>query len=284
MPDAGALSLVLLGLTLGLRHGVDWDHIAAIADITGSTAAVGAPGPRSVAARPRVAGWRGWRSSTWWVEGRDGFWLATIYAVGHATAVVCLGLVALWAGAVLPEWLDPLLERVVGVTLIGLGAWIVYALARDRRSFRLRSRWMVAAHLFSRALSRLRVRLGGEPLEPFGGPEQYGPRTSFAVGLIHGIGAETSSQALLLAGLAGATPEGASIVLLAFVAGLVLSNGIVAALSAFGFASSRFWRRTQIALGLMTAVFSLAVGGFFLMGRADQLPDLQELISAALGS
>ena len=29
------------GLLLGVRHGVDWDHIAAITDITSTTAAAG---------------------------------------------------------------------------------------------------------------------------------------------------------------------------------------------------------------------------------------------------
>lgn len=30
----GGLALIVLGFVLGLRHGIDWDHIAAITDIT----------------------------------------------------------------------------------------------------------------------------------------------------------------------------------------------------------------------------------------------------------
>jgi high-affinity nickel permease len=36
MADLGLLALAGLGVSLGLRHGIDWDHIAAITDITGS--------------------------------------------------------------------------------------------------------------------------------------------------------------------------------------------------------------------------------------------------------
>jgi hypothetical protein len=37
--DGGAIALLLTALVLGLRHGVDWDHIAAITDITSTSGA-----------------------------------------------------------------------------------------------------------------------------------------------------------------------------------------------------------------------------------------------------
>ena len=37
--ESGLFALVVLGLLLGLRHGIDWDHLAAIADITSSAGA-----------------------------------------------------------------------------------------------------------------------------------------------------------------------------------------------------------------------------------------------------
>ena len=57
------LALIGTGLGLGLRHGVDWDHIAAITDVTGTQP-------------ERVKAVR----------------LGTLYALGHATVVVALGL------------------------------------------------------------------------------------------------------------------------------------------------------------------------------------------------
>src|SRR5687768_15094211 len=38
MADPGILSLAGLGIALGLRHGIDWDHLAAITDITSAAA------------------------------------------------------------------------------------------------------------------------------------------------------------------------------------------------------------------------------------------------------
>src|SRR2546427_8042946 len=36
--DAGALGLIATALALGFRHGFDWDHLAAITDVTSTTA------------------------------------------------------------------------------------------------------------------------------------------------------------------------------------------------------------------------------------------------------
>ncbi len=47
--------------------------------------------------------------------------LGTLYAVGHGIVVIVLGIAALTFGALLPDWLDPIMGRVVGLTLLGLG-------------------------------------------------------------------------------------------------------------------------------------------------------------------
>ena len=36
--DAVALGLISTALVLGIRHGFDWDHLAAITDVTSTTA------------------------------------------------------------------------------------------------------------------------------------------------------------------------------------------------------------------------------------------------------
>ena len=89
---------MLAGLfALGLRHGIDWDHIAAITDITSSTVidkemeaegqmlAVVAGGPGMRVGMPLLGPASKWR------ETRQGLFLATMYAFGHATLVVLLG-------------------------------------------------------------------------------------------------------------------------------------------------------------------------------------------------
>ena len=40
-PPVADIGILLTGLVLGIRHGIDWDHIAAITDITSTTASAG---------------------------------------------------------------------------------------------------------------------------------------------------------------------------------------------------------------------------------------------------
>ncbi len=86
------LGLLLTAFGLGLRHGVDWDHIAAIADLN-STAD----------------------------NRRHGFLRSLYYALGHAAVVFALGTLLLVAGASIPESLDQWMGRIVGATLVALG-------------------------------------------------------------------------------------------------------------------------------------------------------------------
>lgn len=79
-----------LSLLLGLRHGLDWDHVAALADITGSSEG-------SKAKRIKMSLW---------------------YAVGHEAVVCVLGFsIILFAWSV-PVWADNLMGKAIGVTLI----------------------------------------------------------------------------------------------------------------------------------------------------------------------
>jgi high-affinity nickel permease len=280
--ETGIVGLVILGISLGLRHGVDWDHIAAITDITSAATPVGA----SVADHDHSQTHRHTHSAaTAWEEGRAGFVLASFYALGHATLVVTLGLFAIWASTLLPEWLDPIMERIVGLTLVVLGAWVFYALWRDGAAFRLRSRWMLVFALSRQAWVWVRSKFTGGPVAHSHQPVAYGARSAYTVGVIHGIGAETGSQALLLAGAAGATsPQLGTLLLISFTVGLLISNSAVAALSAFGFVSSRIKQWVYIGFGVLAGAFSLLVGFMFLTGQGGNLPDLREVINAILGT
>ena len=56
--------------------------------------------------------------------------LGTLYALGHGAVVVALGIAALAFGAILPDWLDPIMGRIVGFTLLVLGLWVLYSVYR----------------------------------------------------------------------------------------------------------------------------------------------------------
>lgn len=241
------LALLASALFLGLQHGIDWDHIAAITDITGSAN-----------------------------EPRHGFFLGTIYALGHATVVSALGIVAIVVGIALPDWVDGMMEPLVGATLVFLGVWIIYSLIRSGENFQMRSRWML---LFDglRALWRWVLgQLRGTP-QPVAVQKKstYGVRTAYGIGMIHGVGAETASQALLFLSIAGVGGKMVgSLMLICFVLGLVISNTGIVVASIFGFRVARRRRRAYMAVGGAAALFSLALGIFFLTGQINLMPPI----------
>lgn len=307
---AGGIGILFTGLLLGFRHGFDWDHIAAITDITSTTAAADAgsevhqtqhhdhphehdhphggraelaehhvPAGGTVAMagpavlvidRPRFI-----------AEQRHAIGLGTLYALGHAVVVFALGMLALAFGAILPDWVDPIMGRVVGLTLLLLGAWVFVSLfqyLRGGTEFRMRSRWMLVFDGARYGWRRLQARLHGHahvaPLEM----SSYGKRTAFGVGMIHGIGAETGSQALLIAAVGGASGAGLGIpMLLAFCVGLVAANTVIVVVSSTGFVAGQIRRPVYIGIGVLAGVFSIVVGLSFLFGADGLLPDIQQL-------
>ena len=299
--NLGAITLLLGMAALGSRHGFDWDHIAAITDITSTTTAghseadvpVGAPMPAHghdaaerrghqhahAAAGPGAM--HALAESRFAHEERHAVGLATLYALGHASVVTVLGVAALLLGAVLPAWVDPILQKVVGVTLVVLGAWVlfsVYQYLRGKGEFRLRSRWMLVFDFVKYGWGALQARIHGHEHVQSAHATQYGPKTAFGVGMIHGIGAETGSQALLLAGVAGVTGTTGVVILFAFVVGLLLSNTLVAVVSASGFIGAQRLRTIYVVVGFVAGLASLAIGLLFIVGLGAALPDLQELL------
>ncbi len=281
------LPLLLTTFVLGLRHGIDWDHIAAITDITGSSyepdrhefgAVVVRVGPGGEAVARRRPG-----SLLSWEQGKR-ISLATLYALGHAAMVALLGSAALVAGALLPEWVDPILTRVVGVTLLLLALWVFYSLVqylRGKEEFRLRSRWMLVFAGIAHLWHRFHERLEGRAHEHVHHVGQYGAATAFGVGLIHGIGAETGSQVLLIAAVGGSQDVVTGMFLMAsFIVGLVVSNSVIAVATASGFVTAQARRGIYVAIGVVAGAFSLVVGTYFLLDLADELPDLQRLLGS----
>jgi hypothetical protein len=302
------IGVLLTGLALGIRHGIDWDHIAAITDITSTTAAAGAAeaahaeqhatisgphhghggrtelrahdlGPGAATAAPALPSGRSPRFGS---EQFEAVRLGTLYALGHGVVVIALGILALSFGALLPDWIDPIMGRLVGLTLVALGAWVLYSVyryARGGESFRLRSRWMLVFDGARYGWRRLQARLHGhehvEPLEM----SSYGTRTAFGVGMIHGIGAETGSQVLLIAAVGGAASAGLGIpMLFAFVLGLLISNLGIVLLSSVGFVASQTRERIYVVVGLIAGLFSLGLGLIYVFGLDAIVPEMDTLL------
>lgn len=239
---------------LGGRHGFDWDHIAAITDLT-AAARSGEPPASSGAARAR---------------GRR-LGLAFWYCVGHGSVIVIFGIAVGVLGLHLPPAVDRVFESVVGATLVVLGAFVLWQLGRDGGEYRYSGRIRLLVGGIRRAWARARRR-GGGPADPL---DDLNPRSAFAVGVLHGTGAETPTQVLLFAGAATSGSRAAAVVLmLSFVSGMVLADLGIAASWLMGLLGVRSAPRAQIFLGGLTGMSSLAIGTLFLAGRSALLPTL----------
>ncbi len=259
--DVGVLVILLNAVVLGARHGIDWDHIAAITDIIGTAANTEISGGVVALGRQRVA-----------------LRLSTSYALGHATMVLVLGLAAITFAAALPAWIDPLMERAVGVTLLALSGWIFFSLLRyaDDDTLVMQSRWMFVLERARAGRDWLNYLLTGRKRQPEVVTNQYDAPTAFAIGVIHGFGAETGTQVLLIASVGGAANHllGTSL-LLSFILGLLISNTLVAILSYAGFMGTARFKPLMIATSVLTGIFSLIVGLSFVLGMGSALPAIQ---------
>jgi hypothetical protein len=227
---------------LGARHGLDWDHLSAIGDLVGSS------GSRE----------------------RRSLGLALWYCIGHGSVIVLLGALVGLLGVRLPGGLDRVFEVVVGLTLVGLGIVVLVQVGRQGRNYRFTSRWRLLLDLARRVWLRRRGRVAWD--RP---GDAISPRAAFAIGVLHGTGAETPTQVVLFATAATAgSTSGALLVLVAFVTGLVVSDLGVALVWLSGRLGSTRIPFGQAALGVLTGVASIGVGTAFVLEKAAVLPSL----------
>ncbi len=252
------------GFVLGCRHGLDWDHIAAITDLTAANTDEAHDPSSSEHDEQPYGRRRGQRH-------RSSLALAVWYCIGHGLVIALLGAAVGILGLDLPPGLDRVFESIVGATLILLGAVVLFQLGRDRADYQYAGRVRLIVGIVRRAWSRARRR-GPGPAEPL---DDLNRRTAFGVGVLHGTGAETPTQVVLFAaaGAAGSS-VGAAVILLAFLAGLILSDVGIAAVWLTGLLSTRRLPAVQVSLGALTGLSSLAVGALFIAGHSAVLPAL----------
>jgi hypothetical protein len=275
--NSGNLRLALLSAgVLGFRHGLDYDHIAAITDIS------------SVQARAA-----------------DAMRYGLLYVAGHATTIAVLGTAAIAFRLSLPAASDRWAERLVGITLLALGIYVLGTFFRPSSHGHAhpRTRITLLANGFLWVYWRLSRIFGGTRVEaPQVFKDGYGTSSTFLVGVIHGLGAETPTQLLLflLAANLGGTWAGL-LGLLVFIVGLVAMNTLMCGLAVglFSLDKLKAWIATPQSgrspdfltravagglafisahalrgLTLLTSAYSIVVGTIFLLGAADKLPSL----------
>ncbi len=276
MVNSENLRLALLSAgVLGFRHGLDYDHIAAITDIS------------SVQARTS-----------------DAMKFGLLYVAGHATTIAILGAAAIGFRLSLPAASDRWAERLVGITLLILGLYVLGTFFRPS-----------SGHHHARPRTRITLLVNGvlwfywRLSRIFGGTrvaapqlfkDGYGTSSTFLVGVIHGLGAETPTQLLLFLVAANLGGTGAGLLgLLMFILGLLVMNTLMCGVAAglFSLDKLRNWlgpaaesqgllargvnamlnavsANALNSLTLLTSAYSIVVGAIFLLGAADKLPSL----------
>src|SRR4030081_3731598 len=160
-----SLQLALLSAAiLGFRPGFDYDHIAAISDITSVQ-----------------------------ITRRRGMQLGLLYALGHAAMVAALGSAVIVFQLSLPHGVDRIAERLVGFTLLILGVYVLGSLFKGNPAPRSRF------HVMAGALRWIHSQLQGywddhEVPRPVDKNWNYSSKSVLMIVVVHGLGAETPSQ------------------------------------------------------------------------------------------
>jgi len=244
-PDSAVFLTLASCAVLGFRHGFDYDHIAAITDIT----SVGDRTSESM------------RNSL-------------MYALGHASMVAVMACAVILLHLSLPQGMDSWMERLVGVTLIFLAIYVLAKLLTGESDSLPPARGMLLIRFFKWLRS---APFRTPNLDAATHPQQarsYTSSAAFGVGIIHGVGAETPSQLtlfLLAANLGGAAKGFLGLTM--FLCGLLLMNTLMAA-SACGLFRFSHRRSTLRLFSGLTAAYSLVIGLIFLFGLSNSLPSL----------
>jgi ABC-type nickel/cobalt efflux system permease component RcnA len=166
----GAPLLVALAIAflLGLRHASDPDHLVAVTSLVAAE-----DGDTRKAAR----------LGAWW-------------GVGHAGALVALGIPLIAFKAQLPAWLESGAERAIGALILVLAARVVFKWARG--DYRATSHAHADGHRRRRHLRR-----GQGEGEPHGHHhvKVRSPAQALSIGLLHGLAGTGAIVLLLIAAL-----------------------------------------------------------------------------------
>jgi high-affinity nickel-transport protein len=212
---------------LGLQHGIDVDHVAAITDVI------------SVQRTPLEAT-------------RCGL----LYTVGHAATVGLLGIGVIALKHSVPPQASAWMERVIGLTLVLLGVYVLSSLL-TKGVVMGRGRALVAM------FNHLRRRPGSGTDADAG----YGRKSSLSLGVLHGIGAETPTQlsVLLIASNLGGIQNGI-LGLAVFAVGMFVSNMVLTTAATGIFSVARARPTVFRFLAVFTASYSLWSGSKMILG------------------
>lgn len=279
------VALVATAFALGFRHGFDWDHVAAIGDIAAS---------QQSRRRSMVL-------ATLYAFGHAmvafGIGLAVIVAAARLPASVGEGMERVVGATLigLGVWVVVSWVRSGGNARMPSRGRLLLAVVRRFR--RRRPAVVVIEHEHEHRVCEPHVHahdqehvgvgsvaLGDRtpthrhwhthvatvPDDPF---PTYGSGASLGVGMLHGVGFETPTQALVFVTAAGAGSRASgAVILVCFLVGLLVANTLLSAASTLAFTGAGSRPRLFTVASLVAGAASLALGLVYLSGNGDLLP------------
>jgi len=162
-----ALSILVVGLLLGMRHATEADHLAAMATLATR------PGSLAQTLRQGLA-----------------------WGLGHTLTLMAFGGTVLLLGQAISPRLGQALESAAGVMLFVLGADVLRRLVRDRIHFHVHRHGPRVAHVH--AHSHRGEGAHAESAHRHGHAARRWPLRALAVGMVHGLAGSAALVVLTL--------------------------------------------------------------------------------------
>ncbi|MES0490221.1 MAG: hypothetical protein ABUK01_09525 [Leptospirales bacterium] len=226
--DSGYVFYPLFFVLMGFRHGMDADHIAALSDIIGIE-----------------------------LERKRQLLHGLLYAVGHASIVLCFGFAAALLGMQLSDSAATILEFLVGFTLLLLGGLILISVYQDRSSYVYKSRISLVIEFFRKKFpSKEGAKIHTASLNNIG---------AFFIGVLHGIGAETPTQLTLFASSMGLKDIYLILFqILMFTVGLFVATLLIIFSVSWLFQKASKRKKVYLGLGIITGAYSVLLGSYLI--------------------
>ena len=226
-------SILLFGFLIGMRHALEADHIAAVASLTASTNSV----------------WHGIKQGAAW-------------GLGHTITLFLFGSIVLFVANIVTGQVVQIIEFVVGIMLVFLGADLLWRMQRDRVHFHTHSHGGGKQHFHAHSHK-------GEAKQDHNSDSHVHKHTkgfpvrALLVGLMHGM---AGSAALILLTLQTMTSPWLGLVYIAIfgigsIAGMALFSLVLAVPLNAARHMTRLYNGLQLVIGLATiglGVFTMA--------------------------
>jgi len=224
-----ALSILMVGLLLGMQHATEADHLAAVATLATRQGTLGQSVRQGVA-----------------------------WGVGHALTLLAFGGAVLLLGQAISPGLEQALETAVGAMLVLLGADVLRRLVGDRIHFHVHRHGPRVAHVHAHSHRGEGPHAESAHRHPH--PRRW-PLRALAVGMMHGL---AGSAALVVLALQALPSTGLGLGYIALfglgsIAGMALLSAVVALPLRL---SSRRLTGVHRAVNGLVGVASCALGGF----------------------